>query len=51
MLIVWVINMKLFNKNIQNMNINCLKLYIFALNKIENNYNFRNRKLEKQIKQ
>jgi len=32
------------------MNKNCLKLSIFALNKIENIYNFRNRKLEKQLK-
>jgi len=32
------------------MNKNCLKLSIFALNKIENNYNFRNRELEKTIK-
>lgn len=32
------------------MNKYCLKLSIFTLNKKESNYNFRNRKLEKQLK-
>jgi hypothetical protein len=36
----------MFNINTYLMNINCLMLSIFALNKMKNNYNFRNRKLE-----